>query len=200
MPFPTRTSLVSAIMAAKPAAFLEEHMYDCVPFVFSGNRTAYITWKRVLAGKLDVDPACLLIVGSAAVGRSLSPTKNLKEFDASSDIDVAVISAYHFTLGWRYLRSNPARRLSLDPRTRNAWNDHEKTYIYSGTIATDRLLGIMPFAHPWAEAKKVMKTVPPSMSRDVNFRIYTDFEALRAYQIRSLTSLQEKVISTEPHA
>jgi hypothetical protein len=200
MSFDSRASLITALKASKPSRFLEEHMYDRVPFVFGHDRTGYVTWKRILAEKIEVDPACILIVGSAAVGRSLSPTKNLKAFDPSSDIDVAVISAYHFTVGWRYMRSNPARLLSVDPRTRNAWNDHVKNYIFSGTIATDKLLGVMPFGAPWLVAKNAMRTVPPTIDRDVNLRIYTDFEALRAYQVKSLTSLQQEVVRLENDA
>jgi hypothetical protein len=187
-------------MKLTPSEFLEEHMYDRVPFVFGQDRKAYVTWKRILATKIEVDPACILIVGSAALGRSLSPTKNLEAFDQSSDIDVAVISAYHFTVGWRYLRSNSTRRLSIDHRTLNAWNEHVKHYIYSGTIATDKLLGILPFGTPWHAAKAAMKTVPPTIARDVNLRVYTDFEALRAYQINSLASLQREVVSKEANA
>jgi hypothetical protein len=200
MSFDTRASLITALKASKPSRFLEEHIYDCVPFVFGTDRRGYVTWKRILAEKIQVDPACILIVGSAAVGRSLSPTKNLKAFDLSSDIDVAVISAYHFTVGWRYLRSNPARLLSLDARTRNAWNDHVKNYIFSGTIAADKLLGVMPFGGSWLAAKNAMRTVPPTIDRDVNLRVYTDFEALRTYQVKSLTSLQQEVVTLETDA
>ena len=98
------------------------------------------------------------------------------------------------------MRSNPARLLSLDARTRNAWNDHVKSYIFSGTIATDKLLGVMPFGAPWLAAKRAMRTVPPSIDRDVNLRVYTDFEALRTYQVKSLTSLQQEVVRLENNA
>ena len=75
MPFDSRASLITALKASKPSRFLEEHMYDRVPFVFGQDRSGYVTWKRILAEKIEVDPACILIVGSAAIGRSLSPTR-----------------------------------------------------------------------------------------------------------------------------
>ncbi len=200
MSFNTRTSLIAELKAAKPSEFLEQHIYDCVPFVFGQDRKAYIAWRRILAGKIEVDPACILIVGSAAVGWSLNPAKNFKEFDRRSDIDVAVISAYHFTVGWRFMRSNPAKRLSLDNRTRNAWDEHVTNYIYFGAIATDKLLGILPFGAPWQAARTAMMAVPPTLERDVKFRVYTDFEALRSYQLRSLTSLQQQIVSQEINA
>jgi hypothetical protein len=77
---------------------LEEHVFDCIPHVFSGDRGSYVAWKRALGSAIDVDPACLTVVGSAAIGCSLNPTKNLKPFDVGSDVDVAVVSNYHFTV------------------------------------------------------------------------------------------------------
>jgi hypothetical protein len=44
MSIETRANLMSAIMALKPSAFLEEHVYDRVPFVFGQDRTAFVTW------------------------------------------------------------------------------------------------------------------------------------------------------------
>jgi|SRR5579884_846990 len=112
-----REQLVTALQSLSAKRFLEEHVFDCVPHVFAGDRSAYVSWKRILGANIDVDPACLTVVGSAAVGCSLNPTKNLKAFDSDSDVDVAVISSYHFTIAWRYLRLNSVRRLSLDPKS-----------------------------------------------------------------------------------
>ena len=111
-----RNTLRDNLQRLSALSFLEEHLFDCVPHVFAGNRAGYVAWKRALGGRIDVDPACLTVVGSAAVGCSLNPSKNLKPFDAGSDVDVAVVSNYHFTVGWRYLRLNGTRRLSLDQK------------------------------------------------------------------------------------
>ena len=48
-----------------------------------------------LASMLTVDPRDVLIIGSTAVGISLSPYKNLKLFDNDSYVDVAVLAHYH---------------------------------------------------------------------------------------------------------
>jgi hypothetical protein len=189
----TREALIEKIQRLSAATFLEEHMFDCIPHVFAGSRTTYVTWKRELGYAIDVDPACLTIVGSAAVGCSLNPIRNLKPFDSGSDVDVAVISDYYFTVAWRYLRMNGSRRLKLDLRTRNAWDEHVKKYIYWGTIATDKLLGVLPFGLEWLKATSGMSLIEPTKGRDVNLRIYADYEALRAYQMMSVRSVRDSL-------
>jgi hypothetical protein len=168
-------------------------VFDSVPHVFAGDRVSYVGWKRALGQALDVDPACLTIVGSAAVGCSLNPVQNLKAFDLESDVDVAVISNYHFTVAWRYLRMNGTRRLQVDARTRIAWDEHVNKYIYWGTIATDKLLGVLPFGLEWLKATGGMASIEPTKGRDVNLRIYADYEALRAYQMMSVRNVRESL-------
>ena len=188
-----RNQLIEALQILSIHSFLEEYVFDSVPHVFNGDRASYVGWKRSLGTAIDVDPACLTVVGSAAVGCSLNPVQNLKPFDEGSDVDVAVISSYHFTVAWRYLRMNGARRLKVDTRTRIAWDDHVNRYIYWGTIATDKLLGVLPFGLEWLKAVGHMGAVDPTKGRDVNLRIYADYEALRAYQLMSVRNVRESL-------
>ncbi len=153
-------------------------MFDCVPYVFAQDRSAYVAWKRELGSAIDVDPACLTLVGSAAVGCSLNPNKNFKAFNSESDVDVGNHFQLPLTIAWRYLRMNGSRRHSLPEKTKNAWDEHVSRLIYFGTIATDRLLGVLPFGVDWLKAASKMGTVNPTQGRSVNLRIYADYEAL----------------------
>ncbi len=74
-------------------------------------------------------------------------------------------------------------------RTGNAWDEHKRGLIFSGTVATDKLLGVMPFGKAWLAAVGIMATVDPTRDRSIKLRIYTDYEALRAYQTTSVTKL-----------
>lgn len=188
-----RGALLEILKRDSPDKFLEEHVFDRVPHVFAADRALFIGWKRALAQAIQVDPACLTVVGGAAVGNSMSPGKNFKAFDEGSDVDVAVVSHYHFTVSWRYLRTNSARRMSVDERTRIAWDEHVKRYIYWGTIATDKLLGVLPFGLQWLRARTQMASIDPTKGRAVNFRIYDDFEALRSYQMMSIKTVRDSL-------
>jgi predicted nucleotidyltransferase len=187
----TREALIQSLRTESPVAFVDNHLFDCIPAIFANDRAQFINWKRALAEKIEVDPACITIVGSAATGTSLNPTKNFKPFDEDSDVDVAIVSPYHFTVGWRYLRMHGARRLRVDLRTRIAWDEHVRRYIYWGTIATDRLLGVLPFGLQWLQATTEIAQFSPTLGRTVNLRIYADYESLRAYQIQGVRTLRD---------
>src|SRR5690606_27022468 len=98
--------ILSSLKTEPPDEFVENHLFDCIPALFEGDRNDYVSWKRELAKQLEVDAACVTLVGSAAIGISLNPSKNFREFNDDSDIDVAIVSHYHFTVAWRYLRMN----------------------------------------------------------------------------------------------
>lgn len=189
----SREAFIYALRTSDPDLFVEDQLFDRVPSVFSGDRASFISWKRLLGRLLDVDPACISLVGSAATGFSLSPNKNFRPFGEMSDVDVAVVSEYHFAIAWRYLRTNGARRLRVDNRTRNAWSEHSSRYIYWGTVATDRLLGVLPFGVQWMGASTEMGKVAPTTGRQVNLRIYVDYDALRAYQVNGVRDLRNSL-------
>lgn len=189
-----REAFIALLQRETPTRFIEDQLFDRVPHIFREDRRVFADWKRALGERIDVDPACLTLVGSSATGFSLNPNKNFKEFDESSDVDVAVVSSHHFTVGWRYLRLNGSRRLSVDARTRNSWNEHVTKYIYWGTLATDRLLGVLPFGREWLQASSYMAGFSPTEGRDVNLRIYTDYDALRAYQAQGARTLRESLL------
>jgi len=189
-----REAFITLLQLETPTRFVEDQLFDRVPHIFREDRRLFAGWKRALGERIDVDPACLSLVGSSATGFSLHPNKNFKEFDENSDVDVAVVSAHHFAVGWRYLRMNGSRRLRVDARTRNSWNEHMTKYIYWGTLATDRLLGVLPFGREWLHATSYMAGLTPTEGRAVNLRIYTDYDALRAYQAQGARALRQSLL------
>ena len=73
---------------------------------------------------------------------------------------------------------------------------HSTNYVYWGTIATDKLLGVLPFGQSWMDATTMIATVPPTEGRDVKFRIYNDFESLRSFQELSARKAREEAWKT----
>jgi predicted nucleotidyltransferase len=131
-----------------------------------------------------------VIIGSCSFGVSLNPNKNYRFFDHESDIDVAVVSEYHFTSAWRALRNLGSEIHRLPTPAKKSVEDHVKKYIYWGTIATDRILHILPFAKEWRIAIETMQNTLPTKGRIVKARIYRDFDSLRAYQVDNLKNLR----------
>jgi hypothetical protein len=177
-----------------PETFASKYIFESVPHVFADDMDSYVLWKAALGEQIDVDPRAIAITGSAGVGISLNPEKSLRDFGAKSDIDVAVVSFHHFDLAWRCLRAMPsALRLSLSRRQRESAKDHERRLIYWGTIATDRILEVLPFSTPWLKALSDMAGIDPTADRNINARIYRDFESLRAYQLRSVEKVRSNL-------
>ncbi|MDX8529908.1 hypothetical protein RFM41_11200 [Mesorhizobium sp. VK25A] len=169
-------------------AAVATYLMDRVPFVFGDDRELYRVWKRKLANLIEIDPLNITIIGSGAVGFSLNPYKDFKVFSETSDIDVAVVSDYHFSVAWRALRATklPDVRKAKD---REAIKDHRSKYIYWGCIATDKVLGYLPFVRQWTEATSLMSAEKPTEERDIKIRLYRDYESLRSYHMNGLETL-----------
>lgn len=186
-----QASVVADLKRLPPHRFVSDRVLEPVPFIFSGNSTGYMEWRHDLGAALGIDPRAIAVVGSAAVGLSLSPYKRLAPFHADSDIDVAVISVHHFESAWTWLRQLGAAFHSLPGPARQSVVDHRERLVYWATIATDKLIGHMPIGKAWVPALATIgKTTPPS-PRAVNVRLYRDFEALRAYQVEGVATLRQ---------
>ena len=187
--------LHAALLAREPEDFVSRYLFEPIPHVFGGDLDLWISWKRMLASHLQVDPYEMVLTGSGAIGFSLNPSKGFKPYDTASDIDVGVISAHHFEVAWRYLRQSRPSWLSLPAATRRAVTAHRKIYVFEGTIATDMILPLLPFGQEWQGGLDRMGTLEPTTGRGVKLRIYRDFDALRAYQASGVAKLRNELLT-----
>jgi len=167
-----------------------------IPFIFNDDFEKYIDWKERLGGLIGVDGKAITLTGSAAVGISLNPDKNFREFNENSDIDIAVISSHYFDVSWHYLRNLGPKRHRLKGPEKASIKDHRERLIYWGTIATDKIIQILPFGKKWMSAIDEMRKIDPTKDRDINFRIYKDFESLREYQSDCIGKLKDLIITS----
>jgi hypothetical protein len=185
-----KKAFIAELLSKPPELMASVWIIDRIPLLFTENRESYAAWRYAFARGLGVDPSSLVITGSCAFGVSLNPNKNYRFFDDESDIDVAVISDYHFTNAWRALRNLGAEIHGLPPATKRSVKDHVNRYIYWGTVATDRILHILPFGKEWGEVIEKMQQTSPTKGRTIKARIYRDFDSLRAYQVENLKNLR----------
>lgn len=185
-----RSQFRDSLVSDPPEIFCSVWILDRIPVIFADQLRSYAQWRQTLASKLGVDPCEVRITGSAVSGVSLNPNKNFKLFDDSSDIDVSVISSHHFDLSWRALRSLGSTLHRLPPPAKESVKDHVGRLIYWGTIATDRILHLLPFGKEWNKALEEMAQISPTINREIKVRVYKDFQSLRAYQINNITSLR----------
>ena len=168
------------------------HLFETIPHIFDGDLDGWREWKSELAQDLGIDAHSIHLVGSAAVGVSLNPYKNLKPYDEDSDVDVAVLSARHFENAWHTLREmTPSELFRLSRPAQLDIKEHAPTYVYFGSIATERILSVLSFGPRWAGALEKARQRQPTLDRDVKIRLYRDIDSLRRYQIRSIRKVRE---------
>ncbi len=191
-----KSKLIGDIINQPISYTTSKWIIEGVPFLFGTDFDSYINWKQRLSNLIGVDSKAIVFTGSASVGFSLNPDKNLEEFSQESDIDVAIISSYYFDVSWFFLRNLGTRIYSFTQKEKNAIDDHRKRLIYWGTIATDKIIQILPFGKEWIKSIEEMAKINPTEGRQINFRIYKDFEALKAYHSTSLKHIKDKLITS----
>lgn len=174
--------------------FSSKILLERTPFIFGNDTGLFFSWKHMVSDALKIDASCIVFTGSSCVGISLNPKNNLRDFSQQSDIDLAIISEYYFTTSWRTLRNLGAKRFSYNQETQNAIDDHRTRLIYWGTIATDKILHVLPFHKEWSAIAEKMKSQNPTENRTINFRIYKDFESLRAYHVDNLKKFKNSLL------
>jgi hypothetical protein len=185
--------VIDDLVQLNPSIFVSKWILERIPHVFGADQLRYNEWRRVLGDGIGVDPCAIVLTGSSSVGISLNPAKEFKEFNRHSDIDVAVISSYHFEVAWRRLRNLGAESTRFGIAARRSVKDHKSKYIFFGTIATDQILGHLPFGREWQSALSRMTAISPTEGRRITARLYRDFDSLRGYQVNNVMNLSDQV-------
>lgn len=161
---------------------VDEVVLERLPYTFESKRQ-YLEWKHALAEGLEVDPASIYLVGSAATGRSLNPgRKRFGVFKAESDIDVAVVSQPHFDSAWSWLRTADPLFVTGGEEVVDLIKRHRDHYVFDGVISSNDFLSHLPFGDSWSRAmRSSQRHLPDQLSgRRMSIRIYRDQRALRA--------------------
>ncbi|CAN5798779.1 hypothetical protein BH11BAC3_BH11BAC3_12080 [soil metagenome] len=191
-----KDELIGDIIGEPISYTTSKWIIERVPFLFNNDFDSYINWKQKLSDLIGVDSKAIVFTGSSSVGFSLNPDNNLRPFSPESDVDVAIVSNYYFDISWFFLRNIGTRKYSFTQREKNAIEDHRKRLIYWGTIATDKIIQILPFGKEWIKSIEEMAKEKPTEGRQINFRIYKDFEALKAYHNNNLKLIKDKLITS----
>lgn len=188
--------LVDDIIKESVTYTTSKWIIERIPFIFNNDLDNYIDWKERLSNLIGVDSKAIVFTGSSSVGFSLNPRNNFKAFESNSDIDVAIISSHYFDIAWHFLRNIGPKFYRFKPNVQNAITEHRERFIYHGTIATDRIVHILPFGKEWVNAMNEMRKIDPTKDRDINFRIYKDFEALKSYQIMGIIKAKDQLLKS----
>jgi hypothetical protein len=194
-----RADVKKALKSEHLESFAARRLFDTVPYIF--ERPPDCTdWKVRAAEMLAVDPCSVFIIGSACSCVSFNPNKNFKVFDEGreSDIDVAVISNYHFEVAWRRFREIGTEYYRLDPAGQAAVKEHRDSHVFWGMFATDKILPVLPFGPKWLSVSVEMSKKAPMEGREIKFRLYRDSYSFVAYHINGLRKLKDQLTAPPP--
>lgn len=181
-----------AVLQQEPPFTASTGLMDRLPFKFDSKRE-FLQWRDALAEGFGVDGRDVVLVGSAATGRSLSTRRKRGNrhgvFGRGSDLDIAVVSPHHFDVAWRWFRrTNPLFLTGLDEVGRERFEAHKSHYVYEGIIAADYFLSYLPFGDEWSRAMQQTQVLLPTdlRGRLMKTRIYRDFASLREHQAEAI--------------
>jgi hypothetical protein len=176
---------------AAPSELVSRVILERLPFAFE-TKEQYFHWRHMLAEGLQVDPREVMIVGSAATGRSLSARKKFSVFNRKSDVDIAIISPTYFDRAWHWFRQADPALLGFDDEQLRLFGRHREGYIFDGMIAANVFLSYLPFGSEWNRELQRSEQYLPSRLRGrvLSVRIYKDSQALRMAQLAALVSYQ----------
>lgn len=183
-----------SLLKISSSKFVTKYMMNSLPFVFGKDYNLYIEWQHDMSNLLSIDPKDIIITGSSSIGFSLNPNNNFSEFNDKSDIDIAIISNYHFNLAWSEIKK--INFLTIDSKIKNSVIDHKERLIYYGTIATDKIWSELSFGPYWDKCINDLRKKYDQTSlgnRDWNFRIYTDNDSFRSYQCVAVKKASSKL-------
>jgi len=184
-------------LTANNASYMcSKWLFERTPFIFEDDRLSYIKWMENLAARLKVDSKSMILTGSSCCGFSLNPNKNYKLFDENSDIDIAITSQFYFDIAWKTFRDLGTKRYGLTAKQKASLDDHVNRLIYWGTIATDKLLVILPFGKEWSLHLAELSNSNPINGRTINIRLYKDYDSLRAYHVQNLDKMKTQLYSS----
>lgn len=197
------TSLVETIKSdlreLRAELFVSKWFAEKTPFVFKSDAAAHILWRQDLGAALGISLFNVTLIGSAAVGISLNPSRNFAAFDGSSDIDLAVVSTFHFEEAWRWLRQLGSGLYGL-PRPAQQWvKEHEGRLVYWGMIATDQLLPHMPIGSKWLPNLARLSQTSPANGRALTVRLYRDFDALEGALQHTVRKMKTRIQGLGDH-
>lgn len=182
------TDVKKVIREHQPERSASILMMERVPYLFSDDWDEFRQWRGSLARDLGLDPCDIFLTGSSAVGISLNPYKDFRDFRPNSDIDLAIISPFHFDLSWRVIRAT--RKRDVDLQTWSIIQEHKAKYIFYGCIACNKILPHFPFAATWLAAFDRAAKAPATFGREISARIYRDTESLRSYHVANLRKIK----------
>ncbi len=183
---------------------VREYVFGGEPFIFEGSSEGYETFMSTLSAALEVERACITIVGSAKTGYSLSPDSFGRAFSERSDVDVIVVDEGLFDLVWKsLLKWHYPWKYRLAGAEKN-WATRRMEDVYWGHITLNRirretwplrgqLSELRDLAATWFEAFQGLGRQQQLTQFDFSGRLYRTWDHASRYHVDSLRRVRDKL-------
>lgn len=188
------------LSAQDPPTWIDHHFLRQDPFAFQSATLSFHDAACVLARTLDVERNGIFCIGSGAIGLSINPNNisggHLKHYDSESDLDIAIISSWHFEVAWRELLLATQPHLKEVPKEVEENLSWQRKRLFDGAILANKLLSSFSFGTKWLSAiDSLSGRLEDALDRHVKaeFWIYRDYWSLRNYVAGGVVACQNKL-------
>jgi hypothetical protein len=181
------------IIQEKPIPeFVQEYLFDGVPYCFKDNPNIFNTFRQTICSKFNIHPQNLTIVGSAKIGFSLSPDKYGRPFSDASDIDVVLVSEELFQDLWlKLIEFKKTTVYRLNKYHQNRFYELQAILFY-GSIRLDMISSDFPFAREWWEFFNILSTDKRFGPRQVRAMIFKSWRHVSYYYESGIRKVKEQ--------
>lgn len=157
---------------------------------FENPSKAYDDFKFYISDNLNIHFNNIAIIGSSKTGISFSPKKKLRLFDANSDLDIILVSEKHYKAFWQAYLDMYFRQVPF-PEYQTVYKS-----LFKGFLSLKEPTEKHSIIRDW------VKTVNPflkdlqlffGIDRNVNYRIYSSWEAVEAYHFFGINQLKNYI-------
>ncbi|WP_155299120.1 hypothetical protein [Deinococcus kurensis] len=188
--------------------FLDEHILCRQSHIFSLNPAGENLFFQHISQSLNVDPANIIIVGSAKTGISMSPSKFGRQFLPESDIDVIVISPSIYDDFWltiaefayphKSVIDSHLRTITKDVMRQFFWGSlHVPSLTPYEITYSERYANLRDYRSQWFTAFKGLSkyyNYPEFSARTVKGRLYRSLEHAKMYHRSGVQEIMRQQI------
>lgn len=193
-------SFKALLQSTPPQELCRKYLFSNYSWMFDqeggvGLKGDYQDFRKNMASFIGEPLENIAVVGSAKYGFSLSPDKNWKPFDDSSDIDVVIVSDAFFNEIWT------AYRLAYYNGYLSVYNNYSKDIFKKFVVVH---LEQRPeykskyLRDIWLKVTEMQRRVSLEhrISHPIKFRVYSGWGDVEYYHIRSFEYLKENANGT----
>lgn len=206
--YPSSDIFKTHLLSKNVSDIASDYLFQGMPYAFLNDESTYEALVTELSAKLEIPSKQIFLVGSAKLGFSMSPHNFPRQFSDSSDLDIAIYDEELFDkiwmalLKWNYPRKRnnmSSEEAEFIRRWRSSifWGNVDPRLKFDGLYVTEEIRYLNGISLKWFDSIASLSLIPNLSSREINSRLYRNFDFMKEYHLDSLEKLKSAIISQE---